>query len=126
MGNHIRTYYQILGVPRNEQDPGVIEAAALRRVCLLRRYQLAREVECTSRLNEIALALCTLLDPSRRREYDHSLSDGARPPPGEGPPAARPGPRGPLDGEVEACDVKLVYQGSILRLAACQSDGAGP
>src|SRR5271166_3882874 len=67
-----RTYYQVLDVSPDEQDPKVIEEAALRCSGHVRSYQLTRAAECTQRLNEIAQALITLLDPVRRREYDLS------------------------------------------------------
>jgi hypothetical protein len=76
-GDRPRTYYEMLGIGRNERDRAVIEGAALHRTCLVRPYQLTRELECTRQLNEIALALSTLLDPARRREYDRGLSAGA-------------------------------------------------
>ncbi len=85
----LRTYYQLLGISRDERDPGVIEEAALRRSSQVRPYQLTREPECTATLNEIALALSTLLDPVRRRDYDRLLGGG---------PAT--------------CDVRLVYRGT--------------
>ena len=68
-----RTYYQVLDISPDEQDPKVIEEAALRCSSHVRAYQLTRESECTLRLNEIARALITLLDPVRRREYDLGL-----------------------------------------------------
>jgi hypothetical protein len=64
------TYYQLLDVSPDEQDPKVIEEAALRRSIHVRAYQLTRPSESTQRLNEIAQALITLLDSVRRREYD--------------------------------------------------------
>src|SRR5271166_4108070 len=68
-----RTYYQVLDVSPDEQDPKVIEEAALRCSGHVRTYQLTRESECTLRLNEIAEAMMTLLDPVHRRAYDQSL-----------------------------------------------------
>src|SRR5580700_6971454 len=68
-----RTYYQVLDISPDEQDPQVIEEAALRCSAHVRAYQLTRESECTLRLNEIARAMITLLDPVRRREYDLGL-----------------------------------------------------
>lgn len=84
-----RTYYQVLGISADEQDPKVIEEVALRCSSHVRTYQLTRETECTLQLNEIAQAMMTLLDPARRREYDLSLGKPLSParsdpePPGE-------------------------------------------
>ena len=78
-----RTYYQVLGISPEEQDPRVIEEAALRCSAHVRSHQYdAQESECTQRLNEIARALITLLDPVSRREYDL------------GPPSTLPPARG--------------------------------
>jgi hypothetical protein len=88
-GQSSRTYYKVLDISPDEQDPKVIEEAALRCHGHVRAYQLTREAECTVRLNEIAQALITLGDPVRRREYDLSLAKPCRPalserrPPGE-------------------------------------------
>jgi hypothetical protein len=68
-----RTYYQVLNISPDEQDPKVIEEAAVRCSGHVRAYQLTHESECTLRLNEIAQALITLLDPAQRREYDLGL-----------------------------------------------------
>jgi hypothetical protein len=89
-----RTHYQVLEISPQEQDPKVIEEAALERSQYVRAYQLTREFECVLRLNEIALALVTLLDPVRRRQYDQGL--------GRSIAGAR------------SCDVKLVYRSHAL------------
>jgi hypothetical protein len=83
------TYYQLLDISPDEGDPQVIEQAALRRSSEARTYQITHESESTLRLNEIAQAMITLLDPARRRDYDRSI----------GNPSA--GGR--------TCDVMLVY-----------------
>jgi hypothetical protein len=98
------TYYQLLGISPNEQDPRVIEEAALGRSGHVRSYQLTREAESAQRLSEIAQALITLLDPARRRDYDLLL--GAPP----GPAAFEEGTLELLIHEGGACDVRLVYQ----------------
>src|SRR5262249_15698521 len=67
------TCYQLLGISPDEQDPRVIEEAALGRAGYFRAYQLTCESECALRLNEIAQALITLLDPVQRWEYDRGL-----------------------------------------------------
>jgi curved DNA-binding protein CbpA len=122
-----RTYYQVLDISPDEQDPQVIEEAALRCSRHVRAYQLVREAEATLRLNEIARALNTLLDPVRRREYDLSLATAPNPagsqrrPPGERDtrllPQGKPDPDASDDDELvlvindgEYSDVKLVYR----------------
>jgi hypothetical protein len=126
------TYYEVLHISPNEQDPKVIEEAALRCSGHVRTYQLTRESECTVRLNEIAHALSTLLDPVRRREYDLSLGTPLSPavsecgPPGSrDPPASLRGKRAApsrgadtrvlriVDGR--ACDVQLLHRRRALR-----------
>jgi len=126
-----RTYYQVLDISPDEQDPKVIEEAALRCSCHVRAYQLTRAAESALRLNEIAQAFITLLDPVRRREYDLGLGKPLRPalserrPPGRrdtpvlrrsksAPPAPGEGPRVLLSGAGGACDVKLAYRGCAL------------
>jgi hypothetical protein len=130
----LRTYYQVLGIAPGEQDPRVIEEAALGCSCHSRAYQLCRESECARRLNEIAQALSTLLDPDRRREYDRGLKKPSGPamsyrrprrrrdtpvlPRGMGaPPTAGKGPLVLLLGDGGVCDVKLVHRRSALREA---------
>jgi hypothetical protein len=68
-----RTPYQVLDISPAERDPKVIEEAALRCSSHVRAYQLTCELECDLRLNEIAQALITLLDPVCRVEHDRSL-----------------------------------------------------
>ena len=128
------TYYQVLGISPDEHDPRVIEEAALGCSCHARAYQVSRESECVLRLNEIAQALSTLLDPNRRREYDRSLGKPSRPVVlARRPPAGRDAPVLPraknaprileegalvlLLGGGGACDVRLVYRRSALREA---------
>ena len=122
-----RTYYQVLDISPEEQDPKVIEEAALRCSGHARAYQLTRESECTFRLNEIAQALNTLLDPVRRQEYDQGLGkhirlalSERRPPGRRDAPVWQRDPRAPPGSgedtlvlhicEGGACDVKLVYR----------------
>ena len=126
-GQPSRTWYQVLDISPEEQDPQVIEEAALRCSSHVRVYQLTRASECSLRLNEIAEALITLLDPVRRREYDLSLGKPLGPalpdrqPPGRrdtpvlpqgksAPPAPGEDTRVFLVGEGGTCDVKLVYR----------------
>jgi hypothetical protein len=124
-GQPPRTYYQVLGISPYEQDLRVIEEAALACSGLVRAYQLSCEEESALRLNEIAQALSTLLDPDRRREYDRALGKSSvaegqkrRPPHrrdtpvlrrGEGaPPTRRKGRLVHLLGDEGDCDVRLV------------------
>ena len=111
------THYQLLGITPDERDPRVIEESALACTIHVRAYQLTCEAETALRLNEIAQALITLLDPERRRQYDHSLNEDGS---GEAPESSSPRPRrvpAPpaaalpfLPNEGGACDVKLVYR----------------
>jgi hypothetical protein len=122
-----RTYYEVLDISPDEQDPKVIEEAALRCSGQVRAYQLTRESECIQRLNEIAQALITLLDPVRRREYDLGLAkplspalSERRPPGRRATPVLRRGKSAPpASGEDTLVllisyggtwDVKLVYR----------------
>jgi hypothetical protein len=121
-----RTFYEVLEISPTEQDPRVIEEAAVRCAGNVRVYQLTRESECTLRLSEIAEAMITLLDPVRRRQYDLGLGSClTQAPPDRKPPGRRDRlpPVGckslPAPGEVflvlltsdgESCDVRLVCQ----------------
>jgi hypothetical protein len=122
-----RTYYQLLDISPEEQNSKVIEEAAFRCSGHVRLYQLKHESECTLRLNEIAQALITLLDPVRRREYDLSLGKPLSPQPSERRPPEKPNtpvlPRGKsalptlpdstprhVISDEGACDVKLVFR----------------
>jgi curved DNA-binding protein CbpA len=122
-----RSYYQVLNISPDEQDPKVIEEAALRCYGAVRPYQMTRESESTLRMNEIARALSTLLDPVRRRDYDLSLAKlpspalSERRPPGQRDPAALPRSKSAPTPEKKhaamlargwrgTCDVKLVFR----------------
>ena len=115
-GQPPRTYYQVLGISPDEPDPRVIEEAALCCAGRVRCYQLTRELECTLRLNEIAQALITLLDPVQRREYDRGLGKlpsqtvSERQPPQQRTASPGEGTRGLLAACGRTCDVKLVYR----------------
>src|SRR5262249_717976 len=68
------THYQLLGISPGEEDPEVIEEAAIRQTAHVRTYQTGPHVqECTRLLNEIAQARTTLLDPAKRKAYDARL-----------------------------------------------------
>jgi hypothetical protein len=122
-----RTYYEVLDISPDEHDPKVIEEAALCCSGHVRTYQLTGESECTLRLNEIAQALITLLDPVRRREYDLGLGiprspavSDCVPPESRAPPvllrdqSASPtmgkNIRVRLSGDGRTCDVQLLHR----------------
>jgi WD40 repeat protein len=70
-GQRPPTYYQLLGIEPDEQDPEVIEEAAVRQTTHLRAYQIgAHADDCTRLLNEIAQARTILLNPAKRKAYD--------------------------------------------------------
>lgn len=127
-----RTHYQVLGISPDERDPKMIEEAALRCSSQVRAYQLTCESECALRLNEIAQALITLLDPVCRREYDQGLSKPPSPAQSERwlfarrkAPVLPRGKEAPPTteectlvlhlGDEGTCDVKLVYRKCALR-----------
>jgi hypothetical protein len=73
-GQRPPTHYQLLGVSPDEDDPEVIEEAAIRQAAHVRTYQSGPHApECARLLNEIAQARATLLSPARRRVYDGGL-----------------------------------------------------
>jgi hypothetical protein len=121
------TYYHLLEISPDEQDPKVIEEAAVRCSGHIRAYQLTNESECALLLNEIAKALITLLDPVHRQEYDLSLGKRQSPAVSERPSPEKRKSSVLLRGEYvapapveatlvpefkvgKACDVKLVYR----------------
>lgn len=68
------TYYQLLGISMDEQDPEVIEEAAIRQSAHVRIYQTGPHAEESARLlGEIARARSTLLKPEKRKKYDSGL-----------------------------------------------------
>src|SRR5437868_2616822 len=70
------TYYQLLGIAPTETDQEVIEEAAIRQTSHVRTYQIGPHAHhCVRLLTELARARTTLLNPSRRREYDTQLRD---------------------------------------------------
>jgi hypothetical protein len=102
-GQEPSTHYLVLGISRDEYDPGVIEEAALVRAAFVRAYQLTHASECTRLLDQIARALITLLDPDKRREYDLGLDLCARHAESDQPAATAD--RALAD---PSCDVELV------------------
>jgi hypothetical protein len=126
-GQESWTHYLVLGIARDEQDPTVIEEAALDRAAIVRAYQLTHGIECSRLLDQIARALVTLLDPSMRREYDAGCSDVSRDErskPRPPTPSPRPIRGGEVGGEGAApapCDVMLVCRGSAPRQPNCRA-----
>jgi hypothetical protein len=120
-----RSPYEVLGISQGEQDPNVIEAAALRCSNHARAYQLTCELRSTFRLNEIGLALNTLLERVRLRNYDRRLESCSKAVQERSPYCGRETPdlcreqRAPpmamensvlvRIGALGACDVSLVY-----------------
>ncbi|HJT35343.1 MAG TPA: hypothetical protein VJ783_25175, partial [Pirellulales bacterium] len=67
-------HYQLLGIAPDEQDPEVIEAAAVRQSAFVRNFQSGKYgAEATRLLTEIAAARLCLLDPAKRARYDTEL-----------------------------------------------------
>ncbi len=74
------SYYQLLGVAPNEQDPEVIDEAALRQMAHVRAYQLGSHAAVSQRiLNEISQARTVLLNAQKRKAYDETLAPKADP-----------------------------------------------
>jgi WD40 repeat protein len=87
-GQRPPTHYQLLGLAAGEDDPEVIEEAAIRQTTHLRTYQIGPHgAECTRLLNEVSEARTTLLNPAKRRAYDARLTRQAAAP---AKPAAEP------------------------------------
>jgi hypothetical protein len=108
-GRRPPTFYQLLGVAPTEDDPEVIEEAALRQASHVRMYQTGPHAEaCTAVLNEIGQARATLLNPDRRREYDARL----KPPPPLPVVSAPAGPR--RDGRWEPVLALVLYAALLL------------
>src|SRR5436309_11887280 len=79
------THYQLLGITQSEQDPEVIEEAAIRQTTHVRIYQIGpHAAQATRILNEISQARVTLLDPAKRKDYDAGLTYQAVQEPTEG------------------------------------------
>lgn len=67
-------YYQLLGIATGEDDPDVIEEAALMRIAHVRSYQIGpHAVECAQLLRELGEASAVLSDAKKRAAYDASL-----------------------------------------------------
>ena len=90
-GQRPPTHYQLLGVSSDEDDPDVIEEAAIRQAAHVRTYQSGPHApECARLLNEIAQARATLLSPARRRAYDGGLRTSSALPAAPADPADAP------------------------------------
>ncbi len=82
-------HYRLLAVPRFEDDPDVIEAAADQRMAHLRTYQSGQNSALSQKLlNEVAGAKVCLLNPEKKSRYDEALrarapagGEGGQPPP---------------------------------------------
>src|SRR6266516_35989 len=73
------THYQLLGVSPTEQDPEVIEEAAIRQTTHIRAYQIGQHsAECTQLQKEIAKARLTLVNPAKRKAYDEQLAQAGK------------------------------------------------
>ncbi|MGA2619584.1 MAG: LamG-like jellyroll fold domain-containing protein [Thermoguttaceae bacterium] len=67
-------HYRLLAVPRFEDDPDVIEAAADQRMAHLRTYQSGQNSALSQKLlNEVAGAKLCLLNPEKKSRYDEGL-----------------------------------------------------
>lgn len=68
------TFYDLLSIAPTEDDPEVIDAAAIRQTTYVRNFQRGpHAADCARILGEIALARATLLDAKKRRDYDATL-----------------------------------------------------
>ncbi|MGL4555634.1 MAG: hypothetical protein ACRC33_31070 [Gemmataceae bacterium] len=121
-GQRPPTFYQLLGVVPTEDDPEVIEEAALRQASHVRAYQTGPHAEwCTAILNEIGQARATLVNADRRREYDAGLTPPSPPPAGpawESVSAAPSGPRRPRRGSRTAGPALGLWAYAVLLLGA--------
>ena len=75
-GQRPPTYYQLLGIARDESDPEVIASAALRQAAFVRNFQAGEHAAvCARVLGELALARAALSDSMLRSAYDAALRD---------------------------------------------------
>jgi Leucine-rich repeat (LRR) protein len=67
-------YYRLLGLPRFEDDPEVIDNAADSRMAYVRKFQTGQRAKITQHiLNELSVARVCLLDSQRKEAYDERL-----------------------------------------------------
>ena len=79
-GQRPPTPYQLLRIAPDEQDPEVIEAAAVRLSARVRTFQLGPHAsECTRILTELVQAADTLINPTKRAQYDAGHAPAATP-----------------------------------------------
>src|SRR6266700_1223232 len=80
------THYQLLGVSPAEQDPEVIEEAAIRQTTHVRAYQIGQHsAECTQLQKELSTARLILVNPAKRKAYDEQLAQAGK---GQAAPAS--------------------------------------
>jgi len=95
------TCYQLLALSPGEQEPDVIEAAAVRQSAYVRNFQAGpHAMECARILGEIAHARDALLNPARRAAYDAGLARLRR----DSPRGAQPADEPVADDEVDQED----------------------
>jgi cytoskeletal protein RodZ len=72
-------HYRLLGIPRFEEDPDVIESAADRQMAHLRTFQTGKRSALSQEiLNQLSAAKVCLLDRNRRQQYDDELRGALR------------------------------------------------
>src|SRR6185369_14510066 len=72
--------FQMLSISPDEQDPEVIEEAAIRQTAHVRSYQIGPHGAMATRLlNEISQARTVLLNPTKRKDYEAKLTRSAPP-----------------------------------------------
>jgi hypothetical protein len=75
-------HYRLLGIPRFEEDPDVIENAADRQMAHVRTYQTSQHAAASQKiLNELSTAKLCLLDPKQKAKYDEQLKAELSPSP---------------------------------------------
>src|SRR5438067_242002 len=82
-GPHPPDHYALLGLARDEADPGTIRAAFRQRYELVRRYQIRWPALASRILDELSMASVVLTDAARKAEYDRTLPPTAPPRPGD-------------------------------------------
>lgn len=97
-GRRPPSHYQMLGIARHEQDPEVIESAAIRQMAYVRNFQSGPHAkDCARILGELSQARLILRDAAKRAEYDARLAALDAPaftPPAPPPPVVETSPEG--------------------------------